>query len=78
MRRLATRLWHAWSDLTSPIGDFQARLVLTLVYFTCLAPFTLAVTLFGDPLEARDAQRSTAWVKRSVPPRDMQALRRQI
>ncbi len=32
------------------VGDFQARLVLTILYFTLVAPFSLVVKLVVKPL----------------------------
>ncbi len=78
MKVQLARLWQVWRELTTHIGDFQARLLLTLLYFTCLAPFALLLSLFSDPLEVRDAAGSTAWKKRPVQTQDLQALRRQF
>jgi len=44
------RLWHAWKRIARKIGGFQARALLTVVYFTVVAPFGLVVRWATDPL----------------------------
>ena len=43
-------LWELWKRAAKTIGDFQARVLLTLFYFVILAPFALAVRWGSDPL----------------------------
>jgi hypothetical protein len=47
---LLSRLWAGWKRVGRKIGDFQARVLLTLFYFVLLAPFAIAVRLKADPL----------------------------
>ena len=42
------------------IGDFQARVILSLFYFVIVLPFGLAVRLFADPLGIK-GQRQSTW-----------------
>jgi len=49
------RLWEGWKRVGRKIGDFQARVLLTLFYFVVLAPFALAVRLMADPLGLKQA-----------------------
>ena len=44
------RTWKAWLRLATIIGDFQARVILSLFYFVIAMPFGLGVRLFTDPL----------------------------
>lgn len=44
------RLWESWRRFGRKLGDFQARLMLTLFYFLIAAPFALVVKLTSDPL----------------------------
>jgi hypothetical protein len=39
-----------WKPIARKIGDFQARVILTLMYFTVFAPFAIAIRRFADPL----------------------------
>jgi len=43
-------LWEWWKRVARKIGDFQARVILTIFYFVVLGPFALAVRLGSDPL----------------------------
>jgi hypothetical protein len=44
------RLWEGWKRVGRKIGDFQARVLLTLFYFVILAPFAVIVRFKADPL----------------------------
>ena len=44
------RLWRGWKRVGRTIGDFQARVLLTLFYFVVIAPFALVVCWATDPL----------------------------
>ena len=44
------KLWENWKKLAKKIGDFQARLILTILYFVIVAPFALIVRFAADPL----------------------------
>lgn len=48
------RLWQGWKRIARKIGDFNARVILTLFYFVFFAPFALAVRLFTDPLAIKN------------------------
>ena len=63
--------------MAGAIGDFQARLLLTLCYFVLLAPCAAVLTRFADRLDLRSAPAVSAWLKRSASPPDMRNARRQ-
>ncbi len=42
--------WQLWKRIALLIGDFIARIVLTIFYFTIFVPFGLGVRLLSDPL----------------------------
>ncbi len=44
------RLWAGWKRVGRKIADVQSRALLTLVYFTLIAPFSLVVRWTADPL----------------------------
>ncbi len=44
------RAWTWWKRVARKIGDFQARVLLTLCYFIVVAPFALAARWGSDPL----------------------------
>lgn len=72
------RLWPAWQRIGRKIGDFQARVLLTIVYFTLVAPFALVVRWSADPL-ALKAGTPRGWrVRRTDDVDVMASARRQF
>jgi hypothetical protein len=69
------RFWEAWKRVAHHIGNFQARLLLTLLYGVLVFPFGVLVRLFGDPLRIK--RRPAAWLARSDTPGGMNWARRQ-
>ncbi len=53
-------IWQSWLRVAHRIGNFQARVLLTIVYAVVLFPFGICVRLFADPL--RTGQRPTKWL----------------
>lgn len=47
---VACALLEWWKRLAKKIGDFQARIILTLFYFLVVGPFALLVQHCSDPL----------------------------
>jgi hypothetical protein len=41
--------WRWWTRVAHRIGDFQARVLLTVFYYVILGPFALVLRR-GDPL----------------------------
>jgi hypothetical protein len=69
------RLWEAWKRLGRRIGDFQARVLLTLIYVFLVLPLGVAVRLFADPLRVK--RRSEQWLDHPEEPADIKWARRQ-
>jgi hypothetical protein len=46
--------WKWWKRIARIIGDFNARVILTIFYFIFLAPFALAVRSLSDPLAIKN------------------------
>ncbi len=61
MKSFLRRLWSSWTHLTRRFGDFQARWILALFYFTVMLPFGLIARVLLDPLNVRRAPIMTAW-----------------
>ena len=51
--RILRKIWDIWLPIGQVIGDFIARLVLMLFYFTILLPFGLGVRLLSDRLDIK-------------------------
>jgi hypothetical protein len=63
---LLRRLWHGWKRVGKTIGDFQARVLLTVFYFVVVAPFAVGITLLGDPLAVKP-RSPRGWRVRAAP-----------
>jgi len=69
------RGWKVWSRLAHKIGNFQARVLLTLLYAILMLPFGIMVRMFLDPLRIKTSP--DRWLDRSQEANDMQWARRQ-
>jgi hypothetical protein len=81
MKTWLLRARQIWMDLATSIGTFQARVLLTLLYFTWLVPFGLLARFLSDPLALREATRrsvTTGWKRRPGQGHTIQALRNQF
>jgi len=69
------RLWEGWKRLAHKIGNFQARVLLTILYAVLVLPFGLAVRLFADPLRIK--RRPESWLEHPESPTTLDLARRQ-
>lgn len=69
------RMWEAWKRIGHVIGDFQARLLLTIFYAVLVLPFGLLIRWFGDPLHIRHLPAT--WHERPSETMDAEWARRQ-
>lgn len=68
------RIWEAWKRIAHKIGNFQARLILTILYMILVLPFGLGVRLFADPLRIR--KKPSSWLDREEVSADIKWARR--
>jgi len=68
------RAWQAWKELAHKIGNFQARVLLT-IFYVILFPFGLATRFFSDSLRIK--HRPTQWLDHPNEAYDMQWARKQ-
>jgi hypothetical protein len=78
IRSLAVRAWKRWTVIARVIGNFQARVLLTLFYFVVVPPFALVVKLWKDPLRLRLAAGTSAWTERPAAAPPSESARRQF
>lgn len=77
------KLWSRWVVLAHKIGNFQSRVLLTLLYYTIVAPFGLGVTLLADPLQIKhgrrrhDSESAGGWIARETTDLDVAAAKKQ-
>lgn len=69
------RMWEVWKRIAHKIGNFQARVILTIFYAVLMFPFGMAARLFSDPLRIK--RRSPQWLDCPDEACDMQWARRQ-
>jgi hypothetical protein len=67
LRPTLRRLWERWKVVAHVIGNFQARVLLTVFYFVIAPPFALIVKLGRDPLSLRRPSGGSYWVTRPRP-----------
>jgi hypothetical protein len=75
MLSVLKRAWTAWKAIAQKIGNFQARVILTVFYGVLVMPFGLAARLFSDPLRIK--RRPTEWLDHPTEPTDLQWARKQ-
>ena len=71
------RFWEGWKRFGQMMGDFVARVVLTLFYFTIFLPFGLGVRLFGDVLSMKEYGKTPQWLKRKTTDLTLEDARKQ-
>jgi hypothetical protein len=69
------RAWQAWKRIAHAIGNFQARVLLTIFYAVLVFPFGIAARLFSDPLRIK--RRPTQWREHPSEAHDLQWAKRQ-
>lgn len=72
---LYKRAWQAWKDLAHKIGNFQARVILSIFYAVLVLPFGLAARLFSDPLRIK--KRPEQWLDHPNEAYDLDWARKQ-
>ena len=78
MRDFLKRVWARWKVIAHAIGNFQARVLLTLFYLVIVPPFALIVKLAKDPLSLRPPRGESFWIARPSPHPTAEAGRRQF
>jgi len=77
MRRALHRFWHHFKRLSQALGNFIARIILTLFYFVAMAPFAVMTRWRVKPLASADLPAS-AWRARPTAGDDLTRARRQF
>jgi hypothetical protein len=50
---LIKKLWEKWKAFGHKVGNFQARLILTIFYFVVISPFAAVVKFLSKPLRLK-------------------------
>jgi len=67
-------VWRKWRAFGKVMGDFVARIFMTVFYFTIAIPFGVGVRLFKDPLHLKS--RQTGWLNREEREETIESARR--
>jgi hypothetical protein len=71
------RAWEAWKRFAFWLGDKQATLIYTVLYFVLVGPIALIRRAIADPLQARARDKASFWLPRTQPPATLAEARRQ-
>jgi hypothetical protein len=56
--------WSRWREMSQKAADVQARVLLTIFYFTVMLPFGLVFGVFKDPLRIKSRPSGSYWLER--------------
>jgi hypothetical protein len=77
-KRLMQRLWSRWKRVGHAIADVQSRVLLTVTYFTVIAPFGLAIRAAADPLAIKSGTPRGWRLRPAETPGDVRRARQQF
>jgi hypothetical protein len=77
MPHILKQAWKKWKAFAKVIARFQARVILTIFYFTFFAPFGLIVSLTKDELHIKNPKK-TIWRKKEKQSQTIEQMRRQF
>ena len=72
---LRAKLSAGWKKVGHAIGNFQARVLLTVIYSVLILPFGLMVRLFSDSMRMK--KRPGKWFDHPPIPNTLEEARRQ-
>src|SRR5579863_1987709 len=75
MWNMLKRAWAAWKAFGKKVGNFQARVLLTIFYAVLMLPFGLAARWFSDPLRIK--KLPDAWLDHPDEAYDMEWAHKQ-
>lgn len=69
--------WKEWKRIAKIIARFQARIILTIFYFTLLAPLGIIFSTKKDELKIHTKQ-NTVWKEKKKQSQTVEDMRRQF
>lgn len=69
------KLWEKWKAFGHKVGNFQARLILTVFYFVVICPFAAVVKFGAKPLRLKLLHASN-WLPHQLESEDMMSRAR--
>jgi hypothetical protein len=74
MIKILKLVWKKWRAFGQIMGDFVARIFMTVFYFSVAVPFGVGVRLLKDPLRLK--AKEVGWLKREERPETIESARR--
>lgn len=74
----ASHGWGRWKELSQKAADFQARILLTVFYFTLMVPFGVVFGMVKDPLRIKRRPSGTYWLDRKPTSESLADAQRQF
>lgn len=59
------RVGEKWQWLAKALGNYQGRMLMSIVYFLLVAPFAIILRMTDDPLHVRLPANKTMWPEHS-------------
>lgn len=75
-KKTLKNLWEQWKKITVKIGNFQGRIILTLLYFIFVTPIAIYLKLFYDPLKLKKSKPE--WILKNIQDTTLNEMRRQF
>jgi len=76
LKKLLKNFSQRWQKVAKRIGDFQARLILSLFYLLIVLPIGLIARMFSDPLALKKS--AAHWNAKPSSPSRIDDARRQF
>ena len=77
-KKLLKKLWRSWGNFSKRMGNFQSRIILSLLFFILVSPFALAVKIFSDPLRIKYRSNESHWLPKMKTEVGQEQFRRQF
>ncbi|MBL8154887.1 MAG: hypothetical protein JNM70_11950 [Anaerolineae bacterium] len=77
MPEIVSIAWDRLKIIAAIVGDIEARVIVTVFYFTILVPFGLLSRLGKDPLRLAPTPEASHWVERHPVSGDLESAQRQ-
>jgi hypothetical protein len=55
------QVWNTWKRFGHWLGNLVGAVVLTLLYFTIVLPYGVAIRFFSDPLALKAVKAGSFW-----------------
>jgi hypothetical protein len=72
------KLWSKWKPFAQKIGDFQARVILSVFYFIFVSPIGIIFKFADDSLRLKKPKTNSYWINRGRTKPSLEDERRQF